>query len=94
MRLKEEMGISCELEYAFAFLYRAEIGNGIIEHEYDHVYVGYSDAIPDPDPAEVEDWKYVNPIILKDDISQYPEKYTAWFDLCYDKAIGHAKPVV
>src|SRR4051812_34432219 len=39
-RLREEMGLDCELHEAFEFLYRAELGDALVEHEYDHVFVG------------------------------------------------------
>ena len=39
-RLREEMGISCNLNKAFDFIYRAEFDNGLIEHELDHVFIG------------------------------------------------------
>ncbi|HNK86555.1 MAG TPA: isopentenyl-diphosphate Delta-isomerase, partial [Flavobacteriales bacterium] len=39
-RLHEELGIRCELTEEFTFSYRAEFGNGLIEHELDHVFFG------------------------------------------------------
>ncbi|HEX7957304.1 MAG TPA: isopentenyl-diphosphate Delta-isomerase, partial [Pyrinomonadaceae bacterium] len=39
-RLREEMGLDCELSAAFEFVYRAELGDSLVEHEYDHVFVG------------------------------------------------------
>src|SRR6187200_1451519 len=36
-RLAEELGFSIELKKIFAFTYKAEVENDLIEHEYDHV---------------------------------------------------------
>lgn len=47
-RLVEEMGFDCRLERVYAFVYRAEFDNGLIEHEYDHVFIGRHDAVPRP----------------------------------------------
>jgi len=43
-RLKEEMGFSVSLTYAGNFMYKAAFDNGLTEHEYDHVLVGYYDG--------------------------------------------------
>src|SRR2546423_9920022 len=51
-RLREEMGFDCELRAAFGFLYRAELRERLIEHEYDHVFVGEFRGAPAPDVAE------------------------------------------
>src|SRR5688572_11010720 len=45
-RLKEEMGLEIELESQFSFIYKTTFGNGLTEHEYDHVYFGFTDQPP------------------------------------------------
>ncbi len=80
-RLMEEMGMDCELEKLFHFTYKSEVENGLTEHEFDHVFIGYSESIPYPDSAEVENWKWVNiPNLLKD-VEHSPEQYTSWFKI-------------
>ncbi len=84
-RLLEEMGIECELEFAFSFIYKAELENGLIEHELDHVFTGrYTDA-PNFDPNEVGDWKYDSIEHIKSDLRLSPELFTAWFKLAFEK---------
>src|SRR5687768_17165134 len=39
-RLREEMGFECGLREAFVFTYRAELEGGLVEHEFDQVFVG------------------------------------------------------
>ena len=40
-RLHEEMGMQCELNAIFSFVYKAEFENGLTEHEFDHVFIGH-----------------------------------------------------
>src|SRR5690348_5807899 len=39
-RLVEELGFETELQPVFNFVYKANFENGLIEHEFDHVYFG------------------------------------------------------
>ncbi len=77
-RLREEMGFDCELRAAFEFLYRAEMDGALIEHEYDHVLVGTHEGDPAPDPAEVEDWRWVTLAELRRGLLLEPECYSYW----------------
>ena len=45
-RLKEEMGFTTPLEELFSFIYKAPFDNGLTEHEFDHVMLGYYDGLP------------------------------------------------
>ena len=81
-RLFEEMGIQCELKWAFPFLYKAEVGKGLIEHEYDHVFIGRFEGEAVPNPLEVEATKWVSPKTLLEEFEKTPEKYTVWFRGC------------
>lgn len=85
-RLLEEMNIECKLEYQFNFTYKAELGNGLIEHEFDHVYFGESNKLPNPSAEEVADFKYVSMDWLKEDINNNPDQYTSWLKICFEKA--------
>ena len=59
-RLKEEMGFDCELKEVFTFTYRVKFDDGLIENEYDHVFFGKFDGKPEPNPEEVDDWKWIS----------------------------------
>lgn len=78
-RLAYEMGMTCELDYVFSFIYHTAVENDLIEHEYDHVFVGYTNTNPTPNPAEVQNYKWVNPESLLLDIHENPANYTFWF---------------
>ena len=78
-RLAEEMGFECDLEPAFEFIYRTELAGGLVEHEYDHVLLGRWNGTPHPDPAEVDDWRWVPLDELRQEVARYPTRFTYWF---------------
>ncbi len=84
-RLKEEMGFEVELEEVFSFIYKAPFDNGLTEHELDHVMVGKYNGTPIINPEEVEDWKWMAPKAIQEDILLNPDNYTAWFKIIFDK---------
>ena len=77
-RLREEMGFDCELREAFEFLYRAELDGALIEHEYDHVFVGTHEGDPAPDSSEVEGWRWVTMGELRRCLLEEPQRYSYW----------------
>lgn len=83
-RLLEEMGFDCELSQRFNFIYRADLDNDLVEHEYDHVLVGNFDGTPLPSREEVDDWRWVDITPLKQDMKENPENYTYWFRISLD----------
>lgn len=83
-RLREEMGFECELREAFRFLYRAELDGALVEHEYDHVFVGTYEGEPAPDPSEVGEWRWVTPGELLEGLSERPHLYSRWLKLAVE----------
>ncbi len=95
-RLEEEMGFSVPLEEVMSFTYKAPFANGLTEHEFDHILIGYYNQDPKPNPEEVADFKWRTLDQIKTDIANYPEQYTAWFKIIFDKyltAIAEKKAV-
>mgnify|MGYP001593609815 CR=1 FL=1 len=84
-RLKEEMGLECELKHAFHFIYRAELDNNLIEHELDHVFIGTTDSIPVPDAEEVSEWHYFSAEEIEAGIYKSPQDFTEWFKIVFDQ---------
>ena len=84
-RLVEEMGMSCDLNFRFSFIYRAELANGLIEHEFDHVYFGESDYEPILNTEEAENFKYENIYALINNIKKNGSEYTEWFKICLEE---------
>lgn len=90
-RLVEEMGITADVQFLFKFRYKAALENGYTEHELDHVYFGVSDAIPLLNKEEVKDWRYVSMEAVKAEMKQHPEKFTAWFKICFEEVERNIK---
>ena len=77
-RLFEEMGIRANMDHAGTFTYRAELEHGLVEHEIDHVFVGRWTGKPNPNPAEVAEWKWINLASLRAELAANPRGYVAW----------------
>ncbi len=84
-RLFEEMGFVTELKETTSFIYKAPFDNGLTEHEFDHILVGSYEGDPSINKDEVADWKWMDLDLVKNDILNSPEKYTAWFKIIFDK---------
>lgn len=84
-RLVEEMGMKCGLREEFSFVYKASLDNELTEHEYDHVFIGYSDSKPALNPAEVDDWKWMSMDELKRELEESPLSYSAWLRIVFEK---------
>ncbi|MBR4390835.1 MAG: isopentenyl-diphosphate Delta-isomerase [Bacteroidales bacterium] len=88
-RLLEEMGITCEMQEVFTFIYKAPVGLGLIEHEFDHVFFGQSDDTPVINSDEVAAWKYMSLDLIEEDMKVHPECYTEWFKISFDEVRKH-----
>ncbi|MFA6300974.1 MAG: isopentenyl-diphosphate Delta-isomerase [Candidatus Paceibacterota bacterium] len=90
-RLVEEMGFDCDLAEAFNFIYKANLDNNLVEHEFDHVLIGKYDGEPIPNPAEVDRYKWVNLEWLEDDIKNNGNIYCEWVKTCFNKLLEYKK---
>lgn len=84
-RLREEMGIECELTEMFSFVYRTDFRNGLIEHEYDHVFFGRYDGKPLLNHGEADAARWVELHALAADIRARPAAYSYWLGACIDR---------
>ena len=89
-RLFEEMGIMAKIRPVFSFLYKAEFSNNLIEHELDHVFIGFTNKKPNPNPKEVCDWKYIDETSLEKLFHDIPDAFSPWFKMCYARAFEKA----
>ena len=90
-RLNEEMGMFCDLELKFNFIYKAKLDNNLYEHELDHVFFGFSDTIPKINKEEVCAFDYKTLEFLKKDIFISPNNYTEWFKICLNEVYNKHK---
>ncbi|MFK7837144.1 MAG: isopentenyl-diphosphate Delta-isomerase [Sulfitobacter sp.] len=87
-RVNEELGITgLMLHHRGQVEYRADVGNGLIEHEVVEVFIAQAtDAMPlVPNPDEVMDTRWVTPANLAQEIANTPEKFTPWLRIYLDK---------
>lgn len=87
-RLTEELGITgLTLSHRGQVEYRAEVGNGLTEHELVEVYL--ADAPDDmplaPNPDEVMDTRWIALEDLKSEIAQDPDAFTPWLHIYLDR---------
>jgi len=87
-RLQAEMGFTCDLKEISSFIYKADLGD-LVEHEFDHVFLGKFDGNPKPDNKEAEDWKWLNLTELRQDIKDNAKNYTSWFKIILEKGLHH-----
>lgn len=82
-RLKEELLLTEEtlpsLHYIDAFTYKVELEDGLMEHEYDHVYVGNFNELPPINPQEAIAYKWVSIAETKRMIEADPSQFSFWF---------------
>ena len=61
--------------------YRAQLGGGLVEHEYDHIFLGVTDspelAVPNPGEIAAISWLTVDEISMR--IQTNREEFTPWF---------------
>jgi isopentenyl-diphosphate delta-isomerase len=84
-RLREELGINTSLQKIFSFTYHAHVENGLIEHEYDHVFAGEYEGEINPDQNEVADYYYEDMEVIKNSLQSQPENFTSWFKIVFPK---------
>lgn len=87
-RLLEEMGMSTELKEVFHFIYKAQLNNGLTEHELDHVLIGFSNDTPIINPDEVKAYQWKNLSEIKNDIQKNPQNYTEWFKIIFENSLS------
>lgn len=90
-RLQEEMGFTTELREVTSFIYKAPFDNGLTEHEFDHVLLGYYEDDPLINPDEVASWKWMPLEEVKNDIDNHPDIYTVWFVIIFTKFYNDLK---
>lgn len=78
-RLRDEMGISCALDYLGQIAYRAAFANGLVENEIVHVFRGRYDGVVQLDANEAQAcaWRTLDEI--RNEIAADPERFSYWF---------------
>ncbi len=82
--LQQEMGLNCDLNLTYTFIYKANLNNNLIEHEYDYVFVGNTDELPTLNLEEVNNYKFESKINIENNFKQSPELYTPWLQVAFN----------
>ncbi len=80
-RLAQELGVrGLDLSRIGQVEYRADVGDGMTEHEVVEIFTATAPSRPDvvPDPAEVMDTRWVTPDGLAAQIEAEPGLFTPW----------------
>lgn len=78
-RLVYEMGIYCNLKKVTTISYNLDVGNGLREHEFNTILIGFSNETPIPNSFEVSDFQWKKKSEIELNIDKYPNNYTVWF---------------
>ncbi|MFT6912889.1 MAG: isopentenyl-diphosphate delta-isomerase [Paracoccaceae bacterium] len=87
-RLKEELGITgLYPAHRDQVEYRANVGNGLIEHEIVEIYLAVADRKMriTPNPDEVMQVEWVGFYDLAAEISRRPERFSPWLRIYLDE---------
>jgi len=88
-RLNEEMGMKANLTHAFSFMYKSNLDKELIEHELDHVFIGYSNELPQINLDEVESYRYISKELLDVELEKHKADFTEWLKICYEELMIH-----
>lgn len=88
-RVKEELGIDVELSEKFDFIYKADVGNGLWEHELDHVFAGHFENEFHLNKEEVAEVRYISMEDLDKEMTEQPEHFTEWFKIILEEYKHH-----
>lgn len=91
-RLREELGIrGLSVAPAGQIEYRAEVGNGLTEHEVVEVFIAEapSGLMVLPNPAEVEAVDWMNLYDLAAEVRRRPARFTPWLRIYLTEHLDH-----
>lgn len=88
-RLNEELGIKTDLSEKFNFIYKADVGGNLWEHELDYVFTGVYEDNFSLNPDEVEEIRYISMENLDKEIIENPENFTEWFKIILEEYKHH-----
>lgn len=87
-RLKEEVGVCCEVKHLQSFVYRADYGQ-LSEYEIDHIFIGEYKGDFSYNHEEIEEMQWADMDELARDMETNPTKYAAWFITAFPIVYNH-----
>lgn len=95
-RLKEEMGFKTPLKEIGEFIYKADLDSGLVEHEYDHVLLGYYQYnLPiHYNSSEVQNYRWMSYKEIQTSLKQEKQLFTPWFERVLSFAAEACKDII
>lgn len=90
-RLREEMGLEAPLRKLFTTRYYLELGDGMIENEFDHVFLAISDDEPQVNGQEVMDQRFASREEVQQELQNDPDRFTEWFKVIWQEFVEHER---
>jgi isopentenyl-diphosphate Delta-isomerase len=87
-RLSEELGFSLPLTAGRQVEYRADVGQGLTEHEHVTFYFGHAkrgSLVVKPNPAEVMEIRWASYSELAVEIAERPHDFAPWFRIYMER---------
>lgn len=80
-RLNEELGIKANLTEKFNFIYKADVGKNLWEHELDYVFTTVYNGDYCLNEEEVSEIRFITMEDLDQEMKSNPENFTEWFKI-------------
>lgn len=80
-RLFEELGIKADLTEKFNFIYKADVGKNLWEHELDYVFTTIYNCDFHLNEDEVSEIRFISMQDLDIEMKNNPENFTEWFKI-------------
>ena len=87
-RMKEEIGISCQVEKQFDFVYYTKFSDNLFEYEFDHVFLGEYSGNVVFDEEEIMEVKWVSTDELEKWMLEKPYEFSTWFLIAAQKILA------
>lgn len=90
-RLPTELGISCDADELFSFIYYNRFNDSLYEYEFDHVFLGEFNGELTLNPDEAMDAKWVEISELEKMLVETPSLFSVWFLSSAPRVIAEIK---
>ena len=88
-RMREELGIQTTLVEKFHFIYKADVGQNLWEHELDYVFTGTYNGEIHPNKDEVSETRFITMEKLDMEMQANPNHFTEWFKIILEEYKHH-----
>lgn len=92
-RLEDEIGVICDIDELFSFVYLNRFNDNLYEYEYDHVFVGNYNGKFILNEEEASEAKWIELDELERDLVSNPLKYSSWFIISAPRVIEYVRNI-